>query len=353
MNLAADQFVFFMNNFAPQMFKSSPAAAAPSSGVVIITGGTSGIGRCTANLFSRHGWRVGLIARGWAGLDAARDELECAGVQAEAVSADVANAQAVEDASDELEALLGPIDVWVNCAGNGVFGRFLSVPDEEFRRVTEVTYNGTVNGTRAALRKMLPRDRGTIINICSGIAHHGMPLLSSYSGAKHAVRGFTDSIRGELRQDRAKVRITIIYPPAVNTPFFSHAVTYMEKPPRPMDPVYQPDVVAKAVLRAAARPRARVQVGGVTKLFGVFSALAPGLIDRAVNRLGYAGQMTDCPLAAALHNPTLFAPSGFASGAYGPFIPPVRRRMFHWLRRRRVLLPAAALSALGLASWIR
>ncbi len=351
---AADQFIQSMHEHASHRLGSSRFAPPASAGVVVITGGSSGIGRCTANLFSRQGWRVGLIARGWAGLDAAREELEWAGGQAEAVAADVADAQAVEDAADELEALLGPIGVWVNCAGNGVFGRFLTVPNREFRRVTDVTYHGTVNGTRAALRKMLPRDRGAIINVCSGIAHHGMPLLSSYSGAKHAVRGFTDSIRGELRQDGSNVRISLIYPPAVNTPFFSHAVTHMEKPPRPMKPVYQPELVARAVVRAAAKPRRRVQIGSVTKLFGVVSALAPGLIDQAVKRLGYAGQMTDCPLAAALRNPTLFAPSLFPSGIHGPFLAPPRPgRMLHWLRRRRVLLPAAAISALGLASWIR
>jgi short-subunit dehydrogenase len=342
-----------MIEHARHLLGSSRPAASASPGAVIITGGTSGIGRCTAALFSRQGWRVGLIARGWAGLDSTREELERAGGQVEAVSADVANAEAVEDAADELEALLGPIAIWVNCAGNGVFGRFLTVPDDEFRRVTDVTYHGTVNGTRAALRKMLPRDRGTIINVCSGIAHHGMPLLSCYSGAKHAVRGFTDSIRGELRQDGVKIRITIIYPPAVNTPFFSHAVTHMEKAPRPMRPVYQPDVVAKAVLRAASKPRRRVQVGSVTKLFGLVSALAPGLMDLAISRLGYDGQMTDCPLAASLRNPTLFTPSVVPSGAHGPFLPPRRRRLIGWLGRRRVLLPAAAISALGLASWIR
>lgn len=324
--------------------------------VVVITGGSSGIGRCTAALFGRQGWRVGLIARGWPGLDCARAELESQGGQAEAVSADVADADAVEAAADELEALLGPIDVWVNCAGNGVFGRFLSVPDREFRRVTDVTYTGTVNGTRAALRRMLPRDRGTIINVCSGIAHHGMPLLSSYSGAKHAVRGFTDAIRGELNQDGSRVRITMIYPPAVNTPFFSHAVSYMERPPRPMNPVYQPEIVAAAVLRAAARPRRLVQVGAVTAVFGLMSALFPGMIDRAIKRLGYDGQMTDCPLAAALRDPTLFAPSLKPSGAHGPFEAKARKiKLPAWFGRHRVLLQAgmALSAAAGLAAWVR
>ena len=192
---------------------------------------------------------MGIIARGQAGLDCARSELERAGGVVHTMSADVADTGAVEDAAAQLEILLGPIDVWINAAGNAVFGRFWTIPDEEFRRVTDVTYLGTVNGTRAALRHMLPLDTGVIVNVCSGIAYHGMPLLSSYSGAKHAVRGFTDAIRAELRQERSNVRVAIIFPPAVNTPFFSHAATHMERPPRPMRPVYQPDPVAEGIFR--------------------------------------------------------------------------------------------------------
>jgi short-subunit dehydrogenase len=336
------------------MFGNSHAA--PGARVVIITGGSSGIGRCTAALFSRNGWRVGLIARGAAGLESARSELARPGGVVAVAAADVADAAALEDAAARLANRLGPCDVWINGAGNGVFGRFLSVPAEEFCRVTEVTYLGTVNGTRTALRQMLPRDAGAIVNVCSGIAFHGMPLLSSYSGAKHAVRGFTDAIRAELRQDGARVRIGIVFPPAVNTPFFSHAVSHMDRPPRPMRPVYQPEPVADAIFRVATGRRREITVGSVTMLFGLASALFPRLIERAIYQLGYAGQMTSCPRAAALREPTLFAPSPRASGMRGPFDAQARRFSLQaWLARRQVLVPAGVAISVGLvvAAFIR
>jgi short-subunit dehydrogenase len=203
------------------------AVPAGPARVVAITGASSGIGRCTASLFASTGWRVGLIARGQPGLEAVCGEIVAAGGAACVAAADVRDAAALEAAAAAIEDALGPIDVWINCAGNGVYGRFLDVPAHEFDCVTDVTYGGTVNGTRVALRRMLPRDAGVVVNVCSAIAYHGMPLLTSYSGAKAAVRGFTDGVRAELVHDRSRVRATIVFPPAVNTPFFSHAVTYM------------------------------------------------------------------------------------------------------------------------------
>jgi short-subunit dehydrogenase len=319
------------------------------SRVVVITGGSSGIGRCTAEFFSRKGWRVGLIARGQAGLDSARDAILQAGGVVHTVAADVSDSSALEAAAGRLQALLGPIDVWINGAGNGVFGPFLSVPEEEYRRVTEVTYLGTVNGTRIALRRMRPLNIGVIVNVCSGIAYHGMPLLSSYSGAKHAVRGFTDSIRAELRQERSKVRIAIVFPPAVNTPFFSHAITHMDRPPRPMRPVYQPDPVAEGIFRAATGRRPEIAIGSVTILFGLLGALFPRLIEHAIFKLGYDGQMTDLPQAVALRDPTLFAPSLKPSRTRGPFNGQARRFCIQmWLTRHRLLLPAGIAVSLAL-----
>ena len=338
-----------------ELAQSSPAGVRKSNQVVVITGGSSGIGRCTAALFSRKGWHVGLIARGQPGLDSAREEISRMGGVVHAIAADVADAAELEAAAIHLTNLLGPIDVWINVAGNGVFGRFLSVPDAEFRRVTEVTYLGTVNGTRVALRHMLPRDHGVIVNICSGIAFHGMPLLSSYSGAKQAVRGFTDSIRAELRQDRSQVRISIVFPPAVNTPFFSHAPSHMERPPRPMNPVYQPDVVAQGIFRAATGPRRQITIGGVTILFELLAAILPRLIEQAIFHLGYGGQMTDCPKAAALRDPTLFAPSAKPSCVRGPFDQDANRlRPGPWLSRHRFVLPTgvAISAALLLAAYV-
>ena len=292
-------------------------SAHPST--VVIAGASSGIGRCTALLFARCGWRVGLIARGTAGLMAAQIDITKAGGLAYAVAVDVCDDAGLEAAALEIERALGTIDVWVNCAGNGVYGRFIDVPAREFDRVTEVTYRGTVNGTRVALRRMLPRDLGTVVNVCSAIAYHGMPLLTSYSGAKAAVRGFTDGVRAELAHEASRVHVTIVFPPAVNTPFFSHAVTHMDRPPRPARPVYQPDIVARAIVRAATSRRREVRVGAITTLFDLGNRVVPGLIDMAIRRLGYDGQETDSPAAAALRDPTMFAPSLRASGARGPF----------------------------------
>lgn len=294
-------------------------------GTVVITGASSGIGRCTALLFGRNGWNVGLIARGPAGLASIRGELVDAGVRAACAAADVSDAAALDDAAALLESELGPITVWVNCAGNGVYGRFLDVTIEEFRQVTDVTYMGTVNGTRVALQRMVPRDAGTVINVCSAIAFGGLPVLSSYSGAKHAVRGFSDSVRHELIHQRSRVSLTTIFPPAVNTPFFSHAASHLSGSPRPAKPVYQPEIVADAILLAARRRRKEMRVTGITVMFDLATRLVPGLVDRAIQRLGSSGQQTDDDATAQLREPTLFAPSPHASGTHGPFDAESRR----------------------------
>lgn len=305
------------------------------AGTVVITGASSGIGRCTAAAFGAKGWKVGLIARGQAGLDSIREELRAAGVMAESVMTDVTDSAALEAAAVTLEAALGPITVWVNGAGNGVYGRFQDVSEAEFRRVTDVTYMGTVNGVRVALRRLVPRDRGTIINLCSAIAFGGIPFLSSYSGAKHAVRGFTDSVRHELLNDRSRVRLTTIYPPAVNTPFFSHAPSYLPGSPRPAKPVYQPEIVADAILLAATRSFREIHVSGVTCLFALAMRVMPGLVNAAIQRLGMDGQLTQDGDAKRMHEPTLFAPSPHASGAHGTFGPESRRFSVQmWLLRR-------------------
>ncbi len=321
------------------------------AGTVVITGASSGIGRCAAALFAKHGWHVGLIARGKAGLDSIRAELATTNARAAAASADVADPAALEQAAAALEQELGPITVWVNCAGNGVYGRFLDVTDAEFRRVTDVTYMGTVNGTRVALRRMVPRDAGTVINCCSAIAYQGLPVLSSYSGAKSAVRGFTDSVRHELTHDGSRVILTTIYPPAVNTPFFSHAASHLTGSPRPAKPVYQPEVVADAILLAATSRRREVQVSGITVLFAFATKLVPGLVDLAIQRLGSAGQRTDDAEAVRLRDPTLFAPSPRASGPHGPF--GAESRSFSvqmWLNRRRVMAGIGLIAAAALAA---
>jgi short-subunit dehydrogenase len=297
--------------------------------VVVITGGSSGIGRCTAGLFARHGWRVGLIARGEAGLQAACKDVEHHGAMAAMAPADVTDPAALEAAAAIIEKALGPIDVWVNCAGNGTYGRFLDTPAEEFRRVTDVTYLGTANGTRVALQRMLPRDHGRIVNVCSAVAFHGMPLLSSYSGAKHAIRGFDQSIQAELSQDGSRVFLTTVFPPAVNTPFFDHAVSHMGRMGRPMSPVYQPEIIAEAIHLAAITRRREMSVTFTTVLFSFCSRLVPGLVSRAIHKLGYSGQLADHAQSRARHRPTLFAASDQASPVRGAFDSQARSSSAH------------------------
>ena len=301
--------------------------------MVVITGGSSGIGRCTAVLFARRGWHVGLIARGEAGLRAvAADvvtEAAASGVPVATEVADVTDPGALEAAADRLEAALGPADVWVNCAGNGTFGRFLDIPADEFRHVVDVTFLGTVNGTRAALRRMTARNAGHIVNVCSGVAFHGMPLLSSYSGAKHAIRGFDQAIRAELAEDGSRVRLSTVFPPAVNTPFFDRAPSYMGRPGRPIPPVYQPEVVAEAVHLAATGRRGReMAVSFTSVLFALATRLVPGLARRAVHRLGYASQLATDPEAVRRHAPTLVTASKAAFPAHGAYDAVARRRSF-------------------------
>jgi short-subunit dehydrogenase len=257
--------------------------------------------------------------------------------------ADVTDPDELEAAAGKLEAVLGPIDVWVNCAGNGTFGRFLDTPTREFSRVTDVTYLGTVNGTRVALRRMMLHDQGSIVNVCSGVAFHGMPLLSSYSGAKHAVRGFGQSVRAELSQERSRVRLTTVFPPAVNTPFFDHAESYMGKPGRPMAPVYQPELIAEAISLAVVFGRPEMPISFTTALFSVFSRLVPGLVRWGIRRMGYEGQLTDQESSKVRHSPTLFAASNFSSPIRGAYDAQARARSVHisLLRARAVLAEAA------------
>ncbi len=305
-------------------------------GTVVITGASSGIGRCTAGLLARNGWRVGLIARGQAGLQVVRDDAEREGARAMTAQADVTDPDALEAAAAGIEQALGPIDVWVNCAGNATYARFLDTSAEEFRRVTDVTYLGTVNGTRVALKRMLPRDRGRIVNVCSAVAYHGMPLLSSYSGAKHAMRGFDQAVRAELQQEGSEVHLITVFPPAVNTPFCDHAISHMGRPGRPMPPIYQPEVVAEAIHLAATGRRREMPVTFTTVLFALGVRLAPALVGMAIRRLGYDGQLTNQAASLARYDPTVFTESSQASPVHGAFGAQARSGSVH-LRILRVL----------------
>lgn len=287
--------------------------------VVAITGASSGIGRAAAQHFARRGWRVGLIARSEENLDAARKDVVDAGGTASVAVADVADSGQVEAAAEHIEAELGPIDVWVNNAGVSVFGKFMDITEEEFRRVTDVNYLGTVNGTRTALKRMLPRNRGTVVQVLSTISYRGVPLQSPYSGSKYALRGFTEAIRSELVNDRSQVHVTMVHPPSVNTPFYNHAATHMPKPLRPPPPIYQPEIVADAIYLAATSRRREVKVGGQTVAIALGNTFAPGLLDFLGGLVGPASQQSDKGGAVAVRDPNLFAPAKLPSPTHGAF----------------------------------
>src|SRR4051812_34895143 len=220
-------------------------------GVVVITGASAGVGRAVATAFARQGARVGLLARGRAGLEGARRDVEALGGAALAVPTDVSDADQLEHAAAAVEDALGPIDVWVNNAFCSVFSPAREMTAADYRRVTEVTYLGFVHGTLAALKRMLPRDQGTIVQVGSALAYRGIPLQSGYCAAKHAIQGFTESVRCELIHDKSNVKITMVQMPALNTPQFTWSKSRMPHKARPVPPIYQPEVVVDAIAWAA------------------------------------------------------------------------------------------------------
>ncbi len=258
--------------------------------------------------------------------------------------ADATDSAALRQAASTIVTALGPPDVWINCAGNGVYGRFATVPEDEFDRVTAVTYGGTVNGCRVALALMRLRGAGTIVNVCSATAFHGLPLMTSYAGAKAAVRGFAQSLRAELRIERSPVRITTVFPPAVNTPFFSHSPSHMGRPARPAPPVYQPEVAAAGIYLAASYAPGEFVLSGTAVLFELVNRISPRLIAFAMTRLGFDRQLTNEAEAVRLEQPTLFAPANAASPVHGPFGARAREHSWQlWLSQRlRRIWPATA-----------
>ena len=271
-----------------------------SQSVVVITGATAGVGRATARAFADRGvCRIGLLARGAKGLEATRRELEARGARVVAVPTDVADPDAVERAAERIESELGPIDVWVNNAMTALFARVAETQPDEFRRVTEVTYLGSVHGTLSALRRMVPRDRGVIVQVGSALAYRGIPLQASYCGAKHALVGFVESLRTELMHDGSKVRITMVHLPAMNTPQFGWVRTRIRRHPQPVPPIYQPEVAARAIVYAAEHPQRRERyVGMPTVLTILGNRVAPALLDRYLARNGIRSQLTSQPIPA-------------------------------------------------------
>jgi len=265
------------------------------SRVIVITGASAGVGRAAAIAFAREGARIGLIARGRAGLEAARRDVEANGGQAMVLPLDVADANALERAASDVEDKFGPLDVWVNNAMASVFSPIKETTPDEFRRVTEVTYLGYVYGTLAALRRMLPRDRGVIIQVGSALAYRGIPLQAAYCAAKHAIQGFVDSLRCELIHDQSRVRVTMIEMPALNTPQFGWVKSRLPRKAQPVPPIFQPEVAAEAIVYASHHPRREIYVGMPTVQAIVGNKLFPGLLDHYLARTGYDSQQYDGP----------------------------------------------------------
>ncbi|WP_217169203.1 SDR family oxidoreductase [Streptomyces sp. AC512_CC834] len=323
--------------------------------VVVVTGATGGVGRATARAFGARGASVALLARGEYALQRAAEEVREAGGHALPLAVDVADAPAVDEAAARIEEELGPIDVWVNAAFSTVFAPVAEVRPEELKRATEVTYFGFVHGTQAALRHMTPRDRGTIVQVGSALAERSVPLQAVYCGAKHAIQGFTESLRCELLHDRSGVRVTMVQMPGLNTPQFSWVLTRLPRHPRPVAPVYQPEVAAGAVLYAADHPERRVYwVGGSTVATLLGQKLAPGLLDRYLARTGYDGQQTDRAVDPSRpvnlwKPPDDTAPDDY--GAHGVFDDEAHPRSLQfWLsRHRRPLALATAVTGAAAA----
>ncbi|MBV8612619.1 MAG: SDR family oxidoreductase [Acetobacteraceae bacterium] len=303
--------------------------------VVVITGASSGIGRATAHRFARTGRPLALIARGAEALDATRREIAALGIQALAFPLDMADDAAVEAAASRVEAELGPIGVWVNNAMVNVWGEFLDIPEAEFRRVTEIGYFGYVNGTRAALRRMKPRDEGSIVQVGSMISYVAAPLQSAYSGVKHAVRGFTEAVRAELMHEGSRVRIGMVLPASINTPFYDTAGNRMrEGVPRPVPPVYQPELVAEAIRHMAERGGREIFVGGVAEAAAMARSLAPALTNQALPLTYTAQQAGTAPAEARSGN--VFQPMPGDRGIHGRFGAQALRVSPHlWLAEAR------------------
>jgi NAD(P)-dependent dehydrogenase (short-subunit alcohol dehydrogenase family) len=323
-------------------------------GVVVVSGGSLGVGRAAARAFAGRGYDVGLLARAAESLDAAAADVDARGSgRVLAVATDVADAEQVDRAAEQIERELGPIDVWVNVAMTSVFAPVREYVAEEVRRTTDVTYHGYVYGMLAALRSMLPRDRGVIVNVGSALSYRSIPLQAAYCGAKHAMVGFTDSLRCELIHDRSRVRVSVVHLPALNTPQFDQVRSRLPRKPQPVPPIYQPEVAARAIVRAAEHPRREYWVGAPTVAAIIGSRLVPGLLDHYLVRTGFGSQQTSEP-ADPDRRDNLWEPVAGDLGARGGFDDRAHLRSLQaWAsahRRALVATGAAAAGAVAFAS---
>lgn len=286
--------------------------------VVAVTGASAGIGRAIAKAFGRNGARVGLIARSASALNEVQSEINMAGGEALVLPCDMSDRQAVESATDRIEKELGEIDIWVNCAMLTVFSRAVDIEPDEYRRVTDVTYHGYVHGTTAALKRMAPRNRGHIIQVGSALSYRSIPLQSAYCGAKHAVRGFTDSLRSELIHEGIKIEISMVQLPAFNTPQFLWGRNHMGQKPQPLPPIHDPALAAEAIVWTAKNPQREVWVGWPSWQAILGNKLLPGFLDRYMAKKAWEGQFTG--EKAPPHSPdNLFQTIDALHSEQGPF----------------------------------
>jgi short-subunit dehydrogenase len=321
--------------------------------VVVVTGASAGVGRATAQAFARRGASVALLARGRGGLEGAKTEVESAGGKALAIPTDVSDAEAVEAAASRVEEELGPIDVWVNNAMVSVFSPAKEMSPEEYKRVTEVSYLGTVYGTLAALKRMLPRNKGHIVQVGSALAYRAIPLQSAYCGSKHAIQGFTESVRSELIHDRSDVGLTMVQLPAVNTPQFGWVKSRLPNNPQPVPPIFQPEVPAEAIYWAAHHDRNELWLGwpAVKAILG--NKVIPRELDYYLASTGFDSQQTDEPVSPDRKD-NLFKPVDAAEdrGAHGTFDERSQQKSYQWLAStHRTWLTAAAAVGLTAATY--
>ena len=325
-------------------------------GVAVVTGGSAGVGRAAVRQLAERGWDVAVLARGSAGTDAAAADVRAAGRRALAVECDVADAGAVEAAADRIEAELGPIDVWVNVAFVGALRWFRDMDEKSYRRITDVTYMGQVHGVRAALSRMQPRDRGVIVNVGSALAFRGIPLQSAYCGAKHAVKGFTESVISELKAEGSAVRVCMVQLPGLNTPQFDWNENEFDQHPQPVPPVFQPETAGRAIAYLVEHPRRNLWVGVSTAYTILGNRLAPWFLDRYLARTGVSGQLSG--KRGPRFGSNLFTPRDAQSdrGSHGMFDDTAHASdPWSWTSIHRVPVAAAALgtAAAALAAGLR
>ena len=322
--------------------------------VVVVSGGSAGVGRAIVREFANNGYDVAVLSRGAAGLAAAVADVERAGVEALGLSVDVTDMTAVQEAADRIDAELGEIDVWVNVAFVGALRFFWDTDLDVYRRITDVTYFGQVHGTRAALSHMRPRDRGVIVQVGSALAYRGIPLQSAYCGAKHAVKGFTESVITELKHEGSGVRMSMVELPGVNTPQFNWNDNGFDEHPMPVPPIFQPEVAARAVRFVAERRRRNIWVGLPTAYTILGNRVAPRLLDWYLGRTGVKGQLTASDAPRLGSNVFVARDADRDVGAHGAFDQKAHDRdPWSWLSIRRAPVVGAALLAVAAGVWRR